>query len=133
MAHFIETFPAARESGSLTNSWTSASPIPVPSCVRPRVFSTRWKRSNNLGSSSANPSIADVELRGPILCAELNSDLTAGRKFERIRQEVENNLFPHVRVYIDRLGKFLAIHVHAEAGLLDRCSEHACKFGREIA
>ena len=36
---------------SLTSSCTSASPMPVPSCVR-AVPSTRWKRSNTCGSSS---------------------------------------------------------------------------------
>nr|WP_242619157.1 hypothetical protein [Actinomadura fibrosa] len=36
-----------------TSSWASASPIPVPSWVRPRASRTRWKRWNRRGSSSA--------------------------------------------------------------------------------
>ena len=38
---------------SLTSSCTSARPMPLPSCVRPRAFSTRWNRSNSLGISAA--------------------------------------------------------------------------------
>ena len=36
-----------------TRSRTSASPIPVPSCVRERAPRTRWNRSNTRGSSSS--------------------------------------------------------------------------------
>ena len=38
---------------SLTSSWTSARPMPVPSCVRPRDPSTRWNRSKMRGSSAS--------------------------------------------------------------------------------
>ena len=37
---------------SLTSSVTSASPMPVPSCVLPSVPFTRWKRSKTCGTSS---------------------------------------------------------------------------------
>ena len=37
---------------SRVSSWTIASPIPVPSCVRERASRTRWKRSNSRGTSS---------------------------------------------------------------------------------
>ncbi|CAM4304791.1 hypothetical protein COSO111634_36595 [Corallococcus soli] len=36
-----------------TSSLTSASPMPVPSWVRPRALCTRWKRSKRWGSSWA--------------------------------------------------------------------------------
>ena len=38
---------------SLTSSCTSARPMPLPSMLRPRAPSTRWKRSNRCGSSAA--------------------------------------------------------------------------------
>ena len=36
-----------------TSSCTSARPMPLPSMLRPRAPSTRWKRSNRCGSSAA--------------------------------------------------------------------------------
>ena len=36
---------------SCTSSWTSASPMPLPSLERERAFSIRWNRSNRRGIS----------------------------------------------------------------------------------
>ncbi len=38
---------------SWTSSWTSASPMPLPSFERERAFSMRWNRSNSRGISRA--------------------------------------------------------------------------------
>src|SRR5690606_23896524 len=57
------------------------------------------------------------------------------RKLERVREQIENDLLPHVPIDIDRLGKRWAAHAKLETGLLAGRTEVADKLrgqGREV-
>jgi hypothetical protein len=90
---------------SLTSSCTSARPMPDPSwCAR--APSTRWKRSNTRGSSSSGMptpvSRTASSTRPPRRAAR--RDRAVERELEGVRQQVEDDLLPHLAIDVDRLG-----------------------------
>ena len=114
-----------------TSSWVNASPIPVPSCVRDFVPSTRWKRSKIRDSSDsgmpAPVSMTSSSTASP-LAMKLDANGSAGRELQRVRQQIEDNLFPHVAIEKQRLLDRVAHHVELESGTLDRRPKGSGKF-----
>ena len=114
------------------SSRTSESPIPVPSKVRARASRTRWKRSNRRGSSSAGmpmPVSVTVSSAPSRVAVQGDRDASVERVLERVREQVEDDLLPHLVVDEERLGQRLAVDDELEAGLLDRRPEEAREVG----
>ena len=70
--------------------------------------------------------VADRELHAPSAgVSQRDRDLALERELERVREQVENDLLPHVAIDIDRLGQRRAVDDEAQAGALDRRAEDA--------
>ena len=68
----------------------------------------RWKRSKRRGNSAlryAHAGVLNRKLHLPLGFAQANGDCSFESKFEGVGEKVQNDLFPHARVYIDRLGE----------------------------
>src|SRR5262245_20710542 len=56
------------------------------------------------------------------------------REFERVRDQVQNNLLPHLAVYVDRFGERRAVNDEFKSSAFDCGSEDAgqigCEFGQ---
>ena len=107
----------------------------VPSCVRPRAPSTRWKRSKSArqllrrdaGAGVAHARSSTLRPRR----AQRHRDLALERELERVREQVEDDLLPHLAVDVDRLGERRAVDDEPQAGALDRRAEDARELGGE--
>src|SRR5262245_32261284 len=80
---------------------------------------------------NADAGIADHELGVLILLAEQDVDLADKGKLEGVGEQVEDDLLPHLAVYIDRLQKRGAINDQAQPGFLDHRAEHARQARRQ--
>ena len=117
---------------SRASSRTSDSPMPVPSNVRARASRTRWKRSNRRGSSSAGmpiPVSLTVSSAPSAVRVQRDRDASLERVLERVREQVEDDLLPHLVVDVERLGQRLAVDHQLELRLLDRRAEEAREVG----
>ena len=102
----LRSRPASSPPCSGTSSWTSARPMPEPSCVRARTPSTRWKRSKSAASSlggDADAGVAHDQRDRRAAVGELDRDPALERELERVGEEVEDDLLPHVAIDVDRL------------------------------
>ena len=74
---------------------------PVPSWVRERAPSTRWKRSNRCGSSAGSmpvPVSLTRQLGRAVGLARARTVIAAlERELQRVREQVEHDLRPHAR------------------------------------
>ena len=81
----------------------------MPSWVRPCAPSTRWKRSKTRGSSSSGMpmpvSLHGQRRRARPRVATRHGDAALKRELEGVRQQVEDDLLPHVAIDVDRLGQ----------------------------
>ena len=86
---------------------TSARPMPEPSWVRARAPWTRWKRSKSVRQlrragcrcrcrARASPTSSPVERRAHV-------DRALEGELERVGEQVEDDLLPHLAVDVDRL------------------------------
>ncbi len=74
-----------------------ASPMPLPSKLRPRAPSMRRKRSNRCGNfrrGIAGPCVPHLQHKCAILRAQAHRDLTLEGEFERVGEQVQNDLLP---------------------------------------
>ena len=77
--------------------------MPVPSCVRARVFFTRWKRSNiarQLGLPEMPMPVSAHRKLGTRSPSQRSAtrDLAVEGELERVGQEIEDDLLPHVAI-----------------------------------
>ncbi len=75
--------------------------------------------------------VLHYELHGTIGRPERNFDLAFERELQSIRDQIEDNLFPHLPVDVDRLGQRRAVDDQLEPSALDRGAKNAGKLGRE--
>ena len=111
---------------------TRARPMPVPSCVRACACFTRWKRWNIRGRSAAGmptPVSAICSSACVAAPAQRDANLALERELERVGQQVEDDLLPHVAIDVDRLRQRRAGHDEPQPGFLDRRAEHAGELG----
>ena len=110
--------------------------MPLPSWLRPRASSTRWKRSNMRGSASAGmPMPVSRTVKREIDLALASSDtamLACERELERVREQVEDDLLPHLAVDVDRLGQRRAVDRRGAARRA-RTPSGSCSPGRRSA
>ncbi len=111
-----------------TSSRTSARADAEPSWLRPRALRIRWKRSiRELVGGDPRPRIADLEEHVVAAPPERDRDLARERELERVRDEVEDDLLPHLAIPsdVDALRERRAVHHEAEPRLLHGRAERA--------
>jgi hypothetical protein len=117
------------------SSATSARPMPVPSWLRERRAGTRWKRSNRRACSAGSipmPVSATTSSARRRPSSSAHRDPTLERELQRVREEVQDDLRPHVAVDVDRLRQRRAVDLEREAGALEGRAEHARELGRVL-
>ena len=97
--------------------------------------STRWKRSKRRGSSVAEcrrrcRSTSSTR-RAALARAGARVDAAVERELERVRQEVEDDLLPHLAVDDDGSSQRRAVDREREPGPLDRRAERARELARQ--
>ena len=103
---------------SLTSSWTSARPMPEPSCVRPsRAVDAMeaLEQARQLVLGHADAGVRDSQ-HGAVAVARAGVSETppSKRELERVREQVEDDLFPHVAIDVTR-GSSSGVAVDGEA------------------
>ena len=79
----------------------------------------------------ADTGVADRHLHRRARVADAHRDLAFERELESVRQQIENDLVPHLAIDVDRIGKRLAIDDEADARALASRAEVAGKvFGQ---
>ena len=90
---------------------------------------TRWKRSNSRACSAGSmpmPVSATVSRAAPPPRAERAPSIAAlERELQRVREQVQDDLGPHLAVDVDGLGQRRAVDLERQPGALDRRLEHA--------
>src|SRR6195952_2310580 len=79
----------------------------------------------------ASASVLDLELDETCFRGKPDSDGASERELERVREQIENNLLPHVAVHIDRFRKWWAVDHELQARPFDRRSKVADELDRE--
>ena len=89
-----------------------------PRACGPRALSTRWKRSKiavDLARRDADAGVADHQVdRRRRRSAQLDGDRALEGELEGVRQQVEDDLLPHVAVDVDGLAGRRAAHVERQ-------------------
>jgi hypothetical protein len=85
----------------------------------------------HLPDRDARPGVADGQLHRTAGGPQTDRDLPLERELEGVRQEVQDDVLPHVPVHVDRLGKRGAVHDQPQAGLLARGAEVAGQVRRQ--
>ena len=86
------------------SSCTSASPMPVPSCVRARLCFDAvetLEHARKLGLGNADARIGDPQLDEIGAALQGDRDAAFERELEGVRQQVEDDLLPHVAIDVD--------------------------------
>src|SRR5580658_8800254 len=81
------------------------------------------------GDTGAGVVDSELEVRAGV--TQFYFDTTRESKLERVRDEIENDLLPHLSVDIGRLGQRRTIDVELQPCLLDRRAKDARKLRRE--
>src|SRR5450755_2917552 len=76
-------------------------------------------------SCDAYARITDGDLGMISTPAESHGNSAMKREFERVREQIQNDLLPHVAVDVDRLWQLGTVHVEREPRALDRGTERA--------
>ncbi len=108
--------------------------MPLPSCVRPRAFSMRWKRSKSRGHfrrRDARARVAHFQHDPVAGRPQRDGDLAVEGELECVGQQVEDDLLPHVPVHVRGLGLRLAFHDQPKPRTLRRRAEYARELRRE--
>ena len=112
---------------SPTSSRTSARPMPLPSPERAPGLSTRWKRSNRRGSSSAGtptPVSSTCRTAASAVASTRDRDPSGGGELQGVGEQVEHDLLPRVPVEQDRPAHRRAVDDVVEARARHRGREH---------
>jgi hypothetical protein len=79
----------------------------------------------------ANAGVAHHEFDLPPHLAQRDGNLAGKGKLKGIGKQIEDNLLPHLPVYVDRLRERRAINEQAQPGLLKERAKDACQIGSE--
>ncbi len=85
--------------------------------------------ARQLGFRDAAAGIAHRKLHAIAEPSQRDGDFTVEGELERVGQEIEDDLLPHVPVHVHGLGQRRAVEDEPQAGFLDRRSEHAGELG----
>ena len=81
--------------------------------------------------ANADAGVDDAQFHVIVLRSQLHSYFAFERELEGIAQEIEDDLFPHVPIDIQVVGKLRTIDHEFQAGPFDRRTEDAGQVGRE--
>ena len=120
----------------------AASPARAPAPARCRCLRACARapasRDGSAGTCAADPPPEcrrrcrrPAARRGRRATRRVTRDLALEGELERVGEQVEDDLLPHVAIDVDRLGQRRAVHHEPQAGLLDRGAEHARELGGE--
>ncbi len=87
-------------------------------------------RQFRFGNAAAR--VAHRQLDAVFDLAQAHRHRAGQREFKGVRQQVEDDLFPHVVVDVDGLAQRFRLHVIGQAGLVHRRAEHAGQVGRQL-
>ena len=97
--------------------------------ARPLDAEEALEAVRELVRGDAAPGVAHVEPRVVPVVAPRDDDLALQGELERVGDEVEHDLLPHVRVDVRRLAEGVALHPQREAGLVGGGAEDAREVG----
>ena len=118
-----------------TSSLTSARPIPLPSVERALggldpVESL--EQPGHFGGRDADAGVGDADDRVAALGGDPHRDRSVEGVLQRVGQQVEDDLLPHVAVEVDRLVQGRAVHHQPQPGAVDRRPEDAGQLGGHL-
>ena len=90
-----------------------------------------FEQLRQLIGGDAGAGVADGELEVRAGVTQFNLDDTLESELEGIRDEIEDDLFPHFPIDIRRLGHWRTIDVELQPGLLDSRAKNTRKLRRE--
>ena len=103
--------------------------------VRPRPATLgpieALEEMRNLLGGDPGAGIADRQLHGFAGASQRDRDLPVERELERVRQEIEDDLLPHVAIDVDGSPQRGTLHHEAEPGTVHRRPEVAGEIGRQ--
>ena len=99
------------------------------STVFDTVETLEHPRQVGLGNTDAG--VADTELDAIGVPSQCDRDATLERELEGVRQEIQENLLPHLAIDMDRLWQRIALDDELKTSLFNRRSEHTGEVGRQ--
>ncbi len=87
-------------------------------------------RQVRFGNTDAG--IRDSQLDAVAGRAQFDRDLAFERELERVREQIQDDLLPHVAIDVDGFAQRIAGDDQGETGLFDRRPEDAGELGREL-
>ena len=105
--------------------------MPVPSYVRARVGDAveTLEEVWDLVCWNPRPGVAAPERHVIATPAQADGNLAREGKLEGIREQVEDDLLPHVAIHIDGLRQRWALHRQAESGSRDSGAKNTGELG----
>ncbi len=76
--------------------------------------------------------IRDAQLHAVAGRAQFDRDLPLERELERVREQIQDDLLPHVAIDVDGFAQRIAGDDQGETGLLDGRPEDASELGGEL-
>ena len=90
-----------------------------------------FEHAGKVGLRNADAGIADTQLDKVAGRSEFDVDLALKCELEGVRQQIQEDLLPHLPIHVDGFGQGIAIDDKDEAGSFGGRSEHARELGRE--
>jgi hypothetical protein len=88
-----------------------------------------FEEPGNFADRYANAGIGDGDYRIGVIAVYPDDDGALEGELQRIGEQVEHHLLPHLAVQIHRLVERRAVHCEGQAGPVDRRPEDAGQFG----
>ena len=89
------------------------------------------EHARQLRRRNADAGVGHPQNGVPVLPRERDSNLALERELQGVGEQVEDDLFPHVAIDMDRLGQRRTLHHELEARLVGRGAKHAGEVGGE--
>ena len=86
------------------------------------------ENTGQVGVRDSDASVGDTQHCRFSHASHRDLDCSLQRELERVRQQVENDAFPHVGIDIDNVGELVAIDDEMQTGAIDRLLERASEF-----
>ena len=97
--------------------------MPVPSCVRARAVRDAveaLEHAGKVGLRNADASVGNAQLDAIATRSEFDRNLSVERELEGVRQQIEDDLLPHLPIDVDGFGEGIAIDDELKARLFQR-------------
>ena len=88
-----------------------------------------FEQPRHLGGRYSDPGVGDGDYRIAVIATHPDGDGALEGELQRVGEQVEHHLLPHLAVQIHRLVERRAVHGERQAGPVDRRPEDAGQFG----